>query len=1039
MINVFVSYFKAKDPIRRKEIDTAFQKNIENPLIDKLYIFFEKREDMNLFSGSDKVVKLFYPDILTYGEWLKASNDLAEGEVSILINADIYLDQSLANLRIHSEYLKNEKKFIALTRQIPRGSDFIVEPNPFWFQDTWAFVRQKEPIPKALIQESNFELGRPGCDNKIAYIFHSYGYQITNPCYLLRSVHLHYTPAGMPRSHDAPFKERKLLGLHAFVYPTNSLLENSKLEIQLLTRSNHALSSLYINNWINDTPSYTLNIVDWDRHVFEANRENLDPKSAENQPDFFSFENQNPSAAFLNQSAVDVSKLDLVFDYGIDFRIYKDDNDKYYFIDEYWPVLCSVSIDSRKNLDNPSIFYQYFIASWFTHGPLEFSIDPDFEGDTLCWSGNTLDLTKNINLNNYYSGKKGDVVQIFLEFPWATFRKAEKFPDHIFIVLSSRVERIKNILKKYNIALKVYTYISDLDPEFYEEYLKQIGITHVISEHIGQLDPLFIEEKYSSSKYENSLGNVKPIVTIPLYGPEDKYFWRSSRGAFYDMVIEWGRRGFCYLESSDEPGYFWWNGKGNVLLFERDNAFNLRDGKQAPPRWPGNIDYNYAFFANQYGIESHKNFKMFYWSFRPKELENYLINHQINGYKDRKINSLFIGSVENEAQEFFRKKYEKWSHAIEYYYCADKLNSSEASIFTFRGYIEKLNETKFGICMRGNGPKCYREIEYAALGVVPIVLDGVEVDYPEPWIEGEHFLRAVSPAELIELVNSTSEEEWTRISHNVRQWYLRNCTIDALFRLVQDVLEKLPKNPLKYEGVYIEEVDDNIDRCIESLRIFNPTIPILKTSSGNVLQMKSNEIVFSQIPYMDLNRGHQWKITYENIGSLKNNILKSELIENVKLSDLLGWTLNGYIVELIGNQKSLDLSSVLGNGFLKIDEPGISALIRPRYLFDRRLNDKYEAFERILEAPFVFPAMRVIDAKLKYRLNNQDYNSDLTEHFVEYYAKYDELIPESKLFKLLKLWEWEMEDVKLINIELAYILHDGRSQNKVYSDIRWYD
>ena len=75
-------------------------------------MFFEKKEDMTLFSGSDKVVKLFYPDILTYGEWLKASNDLSEGEVSILINADIYLDQSLANLRIHSEYLKNEKKLI---------------------------------------------------------------------------------------------------------------------------------------------------------------------------------------------------------------------------------------------------------------------------------------------------------------------------------------------------------------------------------------------------------------------------------------------------------------------------------------------------------------------------------------------------------------------------------------------------------------------------------------------------------------------------------------------------------------------------------------------------------------------------------------------------------------------------------------------------------------------------------------------------------------------------------------------------------------
>jgi hypothetical protein len=151
MLTLICQYYVPKEKFRRDEIDTCFRKNIENPLITKMLIFFERKEDMVLLPDLPKIEKRFYAERLTYGFWLKETNKMPTGTLSLIINSDIYLTESVAHLISNKEYLLNEKKFVALTRYNPNteGEGFVLNSNPHWTQDTWAIVKPEKGFPSA--------------------------------------------------------------------------------------------------------------------------------------------------------------------------------------------------------------------------------------------------------------------------------------------------------------------------------------------------------------------------------------------------------------------------------------------------------------------------------------------------------------------------------------------------------------------------------------------------------------------------------------------------------------------------------------------------------------------------------------------------------------------------------------------------------------------------------------------------------------------------------------------------------------------------
>lgn len=103
--------------------------------------------------------------------------------------------------------------------------------------------------------------------------------------------------------------------------------------------------------------------------------------------------------------------------------------------------------------------------------------------------------------------------------------------------------------------------------------------------------------------------------------------------------------------------------------------------------------------------------------------------------------------------------------------------------------------SRYGLCLPGYGPKCHREIECMALGVVPIVTPGIDMtNYAVPPVEGTHYLRAETPEEVRRLVDETSIEKWDQMSQACIKYYEDNYSTKGSWDLTQRLA------PVRTEG-----------------------------------------------------------------------------------------------------------------------------------------------------------------------------------------------------------------------------------------------
>ena len=79
-------------------------------------------------------------------------------------------------------------------------------------QDVWAF---KAPLPKV---DAKFLMGKPGCDNRIAYEFRRAGLRVNNPAYSIMAAHLH-----MSQKRNYTHGKDTVPGPYALVVPVVAL------------------------------------------------------------------------------------------------------------------------------------------------------------------------------------------------------------------------------------------------------------------------------------------------------------------------------------------------------------------------------------------------------------------------------------------------------------------------------------------------------------------------------------------------------------------------------------------------------------------------------------------------------------------------------------------------------------------------------------------------------------------------------------------------------------------------------------------------
>ena len=152
-----------------------------------------------------------------------------------------------------------------------------------------------------------------------------------------------------------------------------------------------------------------------------------------------------------------------------------------------------------------------------------------------------------------------------------------------------------------------------------------------------------------------------------------------------------------------------------------------------------------------------------FWPRKPRVLEKFLEGPQ----PPKDIESVFIGNIENSVQAEHRDT--KWCDVIQEFH----LTNGHKHLFTQEEYLTKMARSKWGLCLKGFGVKCHREVECMALGVVPLITDGIPMhSYLNPPVEGKHFLRVSKPEDVPRVIKECSN--WEEMSRACREWYMEN-------------------------------------------------------------------------------------------------------------------------------------------------------------------------------------------------------------------------------------------------------------------------
>jgi hypothetical protein len=188
-----------KHPQRRDEFAACIEKNLQNPLIEKVIIFFEDTApNLQVFDKFSTTLKnathpkLQIIDIKSrpaFSDLIDYANLNLPDQKILLANADIFYDSSLKKMT--SSYLTNT--LVGLTRYDKTAQGWLTYSGIYHLNgkkyqlcfDTWIF---KTPFNAKI--DPVFKMGQMGCEKFMLQAYHA-GYQVLNPCKDIISYHLH--------------------------------------------------------------------------------------------------------------------------------------------------------------------------------------------------------------------------------------------------------------------------------------------------------------------------------------------------------------------------------------------------------------------------------------------------------------------------------------------------------------------------------------------------------------------------------------------------------------------------------------------------------------------------------------------------------------------------------------------------------------------------------------------------------------------------------------------------------------------------------
>lgn len=203
MINLFTSYYKDKNKERQKELDFCLKKNTENEYIDNIYLLSET-EEIPYKSDNMTVIPHERP---MYSDFFREANKrVEENDLVVLANTDIFLDETIR--RADENLQKDEVYTLLRWNYRENGSKLYRGPKGIGnSQDTWIWRGKMVELDWA-----DFNLGIPGCDNRIAWEFKNKAYKIKNPAFTIFTYHVH-------KSSVRNYGKKRIPGPHYGIMP----------------------------------------------------------------------------------------------------------------------------------------------------------------------------------------------------------------------------------------------------------------------------------------------------------------------------------------------------------------------------------------------------------------------------------------------------------------------------------------------------------------------------------------------------------------------------------------------------------------------------------------------------------------------------------------------------------------------------------------------------------------------------------------------------------------------------------------------------
>jgi len=384
-----------------------------------------------------------------------------------------------------------------------------------------------------------------------------------------------------------------------------------------------------------------------------------------------------------------------------------------------------------------------------------------------------------VNETGYYNGgmlwvKSKDIPQ-----KWIEYTKKSRYHDQASI--EDLVKEFSYFEFGENYNLQSWRFELGLEPRnvieshiniknnklFYKDQPLKFIHTHFNDVRFKSFNSFMVNKMIEAKLYKHVLiiermVNYKWIVKIPKQ--PIKGLGHHANDSFRELSVLWCRNSDVDLELIENSIHCWIN--SSIILYDRPT---LEWANSEIHRSKCLLMGNGSHIEHNKLLEKGISVKPWiFWPRRPMLVEKLLKEPQLS-YDERTTESIFIGNFENSVQEKYRKEL-GWESVLSEYHCTKGRNHK----FTQKEYLDKLRISKFGLCLRGYGSKCHREVELMAFGTIPVVTSEVSVDtYIEPLIENKHYLKVNSPDEFSSKIK-ISKEQWSEMSNECSSWYMRN-------------------------------------------------------------------------------------------------------------------------------------------------------------------------------------------------------------------------------------------------------------------------